>query len=283
MRLADDLKALVVRVDSPGGSVLASEEIRQAILRHKAKGIPIVVSMANVAASGGYWVSTPAEQIFAEPETVTGSIGIFAVIPTFEGAAQELGVNADGVQTTPLSGQPDLISGFTPEVDAILQSSVEDGYRDFLRRVAASRDMTLARADAVGQGRVWDGGTARQLGLVDRYGGIEDAIAYAASRAELPDGGWHVRYLSDVADPFDAFLRNMFAGDTAKSPNGDMFAMVAGRQQRLLDRARGDLDYLMTSRNMQAYCLECPAPTAGQMSDVRTGGWVDAITAYMLR
>ncbi|MGB3739157.1 MAG: signal peptide peptidase SppA [Pontixanthobacter sp.] len=281
--LSDDLKALVVRVDSPGGSVLASEEIRQAILRHKAKGIPIVVSMANVAASGGYWVATPAEQIFAEPETVTGSIGIFAVIPTFERASQELGINSDGVQTTPLSGQPDLISGFTPEIDAILQSSVENGYRDFLRRVAASRDMTLAQADAVGQGRVWDGGTARQIGLVDRYGGIEDAIAYAASRAELADGEWHVRYLSDMADPFDAFLRDMFAGQTAGSPNGDMFAMVAGRQQRLMERARTDFDYLMTSQNLQAYCLECPASSVSKPMPKVNGGWIDVLRAYMLK
>ena len=104
--LDDDLKALVVRVDSPGGSVLASEAIREAILRHKAKNIPIAVSMANVAASGGYWVSTPADRIFAEPETITGSIGIFAVIPTFEDTAAEIGITTDGVSTTPLSGQP---------------------------------------------------------------------------------------------------------------------------------------------------------------------------------
>ena len=119
-----DFAGLVVRVDSPGGSVLASEEIRDAVMRHKARDIPVAVSMANVAASGGYWVSTPADRIFAEPETITGSIGIFAVIPTFEDAAASIGVNSDGVATGPLSGQPDLIGGFTPEVDRILQASI---------------------------------------------------------------------------------------------------------------------------------------------------------------
>ena len=281
--LDDDLKALVVRVDSPGGSVLASEEIRQAILRHKAKGIPIVVSMANVAASGGYWIATPADTIFAEPETVTGSIGIFAVIPTFERAAQEWGVNSDGVTTTPLSGQPDFIGGFTPQVDGILQASVEDGYRDFLRRVAASRDMTMAQVDTIGQGRVWDGGTARQIGLVDRYGGIVDALAFAAQQAGIGDGDWHARYLVDPADPYDAFLKDMFTGDAATNANGDMFAMVSARQQRQIMQAHMDFERLMGVRSMQAYCLECPAAPLSAGAGGHDAGWLGQIVAKMLR
>ena len=162
--LDDGLAGLVVRVDSPGGSVLASEEIRRAILRHKAAGIPVAVSMANVAASGGYWVATPADRIFAEPETITGSIGIFAVLPTFEQLANEYGVASDGVTTTPLTGQPDFIGGFNAEVDQILQAGIEKGYRDFIVRVAKSRGISIERADQIGQGRVWDGGTARQIG-----------------------------------------------------------------------------------------------------------------------
>ena len=175
--LDDDLAGLVVRVDSPGGSVLASEVIREAILRQKARKIPVAVSMANVAASGGYWVSTPADRIFAEPETITGSIGIFAVVPTFEETAAMIGVTTDGVRTTPLSGQPDFIGGFTPEADAMMQAFIENGYEDFLSRVGAARGMTRDQVDAVGQGRVWDGGTARQLRLVDEYGGMEEALA----------------------------------------------------------------------------------------------------------
>ena len=210
--LEQELAGLVVRVDSPGGSVLASELIRDAILRHKARDIPIAVSMANVAASGGYWVSTPADRIFAEPETITGSIGIFAVIPTFEETAAMAGVTSDGVRTTPLSGQPDLIAGFTPETDAILQAFIEDGYEDFLDRVGEARGLTREQADAVGQGRVWDGGTARQLRLVDEYGGIEEALAWTAERAELGTD-WHVLYLGEAPSTYDTLLRQWLIGD----------------------------------------------------------------------
>lgn len=262
-----EFKALVVRVDSPGGSVLASEEIRRAILRHKTRDIPVAVSMANVAASGGYWVATPADRIFAEPETVTGSIGIFAVIPTFERAAAEWGVSGDGVRTTPLSGQPDLIGGFTPEVDAILQSSIENGYADFLERVSKSRGMTAEQVDAVGQGRVWDGGTARQIGLVDQYGGLEDALAWAAKEAGLADGDWHADYLGNQPGNYDTLLRSLLVGDDARtSLGGDLFATVAGRQKALLAQAESDLSRLLTARGMQAYCLECPPPAAAQAS-----------------
>ncbi|MCL4673121.1 MAG: signal peptide peptidase SppA, partial [Sphingomonadaceae bacterium] len=212
--LEEELAGLVVRVDSPGGSVLASEEIRRAILRHKAKDIPVAVSMANVAASGGYWVSTPADRIFAEPETITGSIGIFAVIPTFENAAQDLGVKADGVRTTPLSGQPDLVAGFTPEVDAILQSAIEDGYNDFLTRVAQSRKLSIEQVDAIGQGRVWDGGTARQIGLVDQYGGIQDALEWVAKQAKLGEGEWHAQWIGEDVDPYQSLVERMVAGGT---------------------------------------------------------------------
>ena len=172
--LDDDLAGLVVRVDSPGGSVLASEVIREAILRQKARKIPVAVSMANVAASGGYWVSTPADRIFAEPETITGSIGIFAVVPTFEETAAMIGVTTDGVRTTPLSGQPDFIGGFTPEADAMMQAFIENGYEDFLSRVGAARGKARDQGDAVGPGRVSDGGTARQLRLGGEYGGTGD-------------------------------------------------------------------------------------------------------------
>lgn len=272
--LDEDFAALVVRVDSPGGSVLASEEIRRAILRHKAKGIPIAVSMANVAASGGYWVSTPGDRIFAEPATITGSIGIFAVVPTFENAAAHWGVGTDGVRTTPLSGQPDLIAGFTPEVDAILQNSIEDGYRDFVGRVARSRNLSAERVDAIGQGRVWDGGTARQIGLVDQYGGLDDALAWAAAKAGLEDGGWYPEYLGDDANRYDTLLRALLLGDDAQGAvGGDLFAMIAARQQGLLGQFETELGRLLSVRGMQAYCLECP-PAARQAHPPSPGGWL---------
>ena len=282
--LEDDLAGLVVRVDSPGGSVLASEEIRRAILRHKANDIPVAVSMANVAASGGYWVSTPADRIFAEPETITGSIGIFAVIPTFENAAREWGVNADGVRTTPLSGQPDLVGGFTPEVDALLQATIEDGYSDFLTRVAQARKMTTAQVDKIGQGRVWDGGTARQIGLVDQYGGVDDALEWVAQQAKLKDGEWHAQWLGEDVDPYATLLEQMVVGDRAAradSGGADLFAMIARREQGLLGLAIDDAGRLLGRRGMQVYCLECPSPVRAANSAALPQGWLARIAALL--
>ncbi|MEQ1499641.1 MAG: signal peptide peptidase SppA, partial [Novosphingobium sp.] len=188
----DDASALVLRVDSPGGSVLASETIRLAVERFKAKGKPVAVSMANYAASGGYWVSTPAGRIFAEPGTITGSIGIFAVIPSFEKTLASYGVQSDGVRTTPLSGQPDPIGGISPEADAMLQANIENGYSRFIALVAKSRGKSAADVEKVAEGRVWDGGTARQNGLVDQFGGLDDALGWAAKAAKLDS--WHAEF-----------------------------------------------------------------------------------------
>ena len=255
-----DLAGLVVRVDSPGGSAMASEEIRDAILRHKAKDIPVAVSMGNVAASGGYWVATPADRIFAEPETITGSIGIFAMIPTFEDAATSIGVNSDGVTTGPLSGQPDPIAGFTPEVDRILQATIEDGYTDFLTRVASSRQMTLEQVDRVGQGRVWDGGTARQLRLVDEYGGMAEALAWVAGQAELGEGEWSAAYLGDGESTADTILRQMLIGEEDAGGSRDVFAVLAGQQRAAAGMVLLDAQRLLGTKGVQAYCLACPSP-----------------------
>lgn len=259
--LDDDLAALVVRVDSPGGSVTASEEIRRAIERYRAKKIPVAISFGNVAASGGYWVATAGDRIFAQPETVTGSIGVFAVIPTFENAAADLGVNADGFRTTPLSGQPDIIDGFSPEVDAILQASVSDTYTKFLSRVSKARKMPTDKVDAIAQGRVWDGGTARQLKLIDQFGGIDEALEWAAQQAGLKQGDWHARYLGADAPQYGSLLERLVSGSAAdaRPGAGDMFALAAQQRSQLLDRIAGDIDMLISVRGVQAYCLECPS------------------------
>ena len=258
--LDDDLAALVVRVDSPGGSVLASEEIRRAIERYREKKIPVAISMGNLAASGGYWVSTAGDRIFAQPETITGSIGVFAVLPTFENAAADIGVNADGYRTTPLSGQPDLIGGLTPEVDAMLQASVDDIYADFLERVSKARGKTPAEIDAIAQGRVWDGGAARQLGLVDQFGGLDDALAWAAGKAGLDEGDWHARYLGSNVPTYDALIRQLIGSDNADQPrNADLFARAAYNREVALNRLALDAERLAGTPGVQAYCLECPA------------------------
>ena len=254
--LNQDIKALVVRVDSPGGSVLASEEIRQAILRQKARGIPVAVSMANVAASGGYWVSTAGDRIFAEPETITGSIGIFAVIPTFENTAKWIGVNADGVRTTPLSGQPDVFGGFTPAVDSVIQSTINNGYKQFIDRVAEARKMTPEAVDKIGQGRVWDGGSARQIGLVDQFGGLNDALQWAAAKAGLKQGEWHPVYFGTPETAYESLLKRWFERDKQDSQQ-DMMGMIAARERSLTGRLSADLDRLLGGNGMQAYCLEC--------------------------
>ncbi|PTQ63125.1 protease-4 [Sphingomonas sp. PP-CE-3G-477] len=265
------LKALVVRVDSPGGSVMASEQIRLAILEAKRQKLPVVVSMGGLAASGGYWVSTPADVIFAEPGTITGSIGIFGVIPTFENALAKIGVTSDGVKTTPLSGQPDITGGTTPMFDAIAQAGIENGYRQFVSRVAASRKMTPARVDEIGQGRVWDGGTARQIGLVDRFGTLQDAIDEAAKRAKLDPAKVHAEYL-EKKPGFLATIAQDFGSDgDDDAGGGDAFAHVAADRRQMLARAVGDMKRLAISGAIQARCLECGGmgPTTVGIGDAK--------------
>lgn len=260
----DDIKGLVVRVDSPGGSVIASEDIRLAIERYRAdKDVPVAVSFANVAASGGYWVATKADRIFAQPETITGSIGVFAVIPTFEGTAREIGVTAGGYRTTPLSGQPDLIDGLSPELDAILQAGVEDTYSDFLTIVSEARGISTEKVDAIAQGRVWDGGTARQLGLVDQFGDLRDAMQWVAGEAGLDEDDWSAMFLGTSPGNYDSLIRNLVTNAVAPanvSRGGDLFAMAARQREVLLGQLTSDAQLLTSSEGVQAYCLECPAP-----------------------
>ncbi|MDO7836236.1 signal peptide peptidase SppA [Sphingobium sp. HBC34] len=253
-----DLKALVVRVDSPGGSVMASEKIRSAILQAKKAGLPIVVSMANVAASGGYWISTPADIIFAEPDTITGSIGVFGILPSFEGTLAKMGITTDGVRTTPLSGQPDVVGGTTPAFDQIMQLGVEDIYRRFVGLVAQSRRKTPAQIDAIAQGRVWDGGTARQIGLVDRFGGLEDAIAEAARRAKIDPAQARAYAIEKKPDAFTQFIQSIAEReqDDADAPR-DMLARQAAAQRGWASQAVADVRALVTGAGIRADCLEC--------------------------
>lgn len=278
---SDEAPALVLRVDSPGGSVMASEQIRTALERFKQGGHPVVVSMANLAASGGYWVSTPAQTIFAEPATITGSIGIFAVFPSFERALAEYGITADGVRTTPLSGQPDLIAGLTPEVEQLLQANVEAGYGRFIGLVAKSRGKTPEQVDSIAQGRVWDGGTARQLGLVDRLGGLDDALAEAARAAKLGDD-WHPQFYGKPTNPYASLLERLNdqeAGD--EGAKLDLVGSMADRQQLGVGHLVGGLERLLGRKGAQAYCLDCPvAPVEARRALVRQG-WLAQLAALV--
>lgn len=273
--LAKDLAGLVIRVDSPGGSVLASEVIRGAVLRHKAKGIPIAVSMANLAASGGYWVSTPAQRIFAEPGTITGSIGIFAAVPSFEKALAGYGVTGDGVRTTPLSGQPDILTGITPEVDAMIQAGIENGYARFIGLVGKARGKTPEQVDAIAQGRVWDGGTARQNGLVDQFGGLDDALAWVAKQAKLEDGKWHATYLGADANPYASLFERFRSDDESDAPAAaDLAGIVALRQQDHVARALAEIERMLGARGAQALCIDCPVIAAKPARAKSQGGWL---------
>ena len=252
----DNVKALVVRIDSPGGSVLASERIRQALLSAKEKKLPIVVSMGSVAASGGYWVSTPGDYVFAEPSTITGSIGVFGILPSFKGTLQKLGVGADGIKTTPLSGEPDLLNGPSPAAGALVQAGVDSIYAKFLGIVGAARHKSPAAIDQIAQGRVWDGGTAHQLGLVDGFGGMDAAIAKAAELAKLGDERG-VRYLERPASLSEGLMA-MFAGrDEEDSGTTDALASLAPSPAGTIERALADAQQILAGASIQVRCLEC--------------------------
>jgi protease-4 len=265
------LKALVLRVDSPGGSALASERIRQAVLAAKAKGLPVVVSMGSLAASGGYWVATAGDRIYAEPSTITGSIGVFGILPSFEGTMAKLGLGADGVKTTPLSGEPDLLRGPSPEADRLLQMGVDGTYRRFLALVSAARKIPVADVDKIAQGRIWDGGTARQLRLVDAFGGLDDAVREAARLAKLDPDEADAVWLEKQPDFGDRLLMSLAGDGEEERAAPDAFSrLAAGPRLRML-AAIGEAERLVSGAAIQARCLEC-AGQGGAPRRLAAGG-----------
>ncbi len=178
-----ELGALVLQVDSPGGSMFASEVIYQELLAWKNTERPLMVSMSGVAASGGYYIAMPADKIFASPTTITGSIGVGALVPTFQRGLARLGVRVDGIGTTALAGQFSPERELGPDARRVLQASVDDAYRIFVGKVADSREMTFERADNLARGRVWIGADALAAGLVDETGQLDEALDAAAEAA----------------------------------------------------------------------------------------------------
>ena len=263
--LDDDYDGLVVRVDSGGGSALASEKMRQAIQMYRDKDIPVAVSFANVAASGGYWVASASDRIFAQPETVTGSIGVFGFLPTFENSLSEIGVSTDRFTTTPLSGQPDTIGGFTPEVDAVIQSSVERIYDKFLTIVAENRGMTMEAVHEMAQGQVWDGGAARQKGLIDQFGGLQDAAAWVAEQGEANEDGFHLVRLGSAPDPYQSLIRQLLTSDTKTSfLQTGLTGHIAVGQRAAMGRVASDMERIVNGTGVQAYCEVCPMDMRAQ-------------------
>ncbi len=245
----DKVKAVVLRVDSPGGEVFASEQIRREVDGLKAAGKPVVVSMGDLAASGGYWIAMNADRIYADPSTITGSIGIFGLIPTIPRALDKIGVHTDGVGTTRLAGAFDITRPLAPEVGQVIQSVIDKGYRDFTGKVAQARRQPVAQVDAVARGRVWSGAQAKARGLVDELGGLQAAIDDVARRAKLGKAdAYRLRYVEKRATPFERLFSGM-----AESRIGGAWLRQSGMgqdgfAQRLLARsmpqAAADLRFL---------------------------------------
>jgi protease-4 len=240
----DKVKALVLRVDSPGGEVFASEQIRREVAALKDAGKPVVVSMGDLAASGGYWISMNADRIYADPSTITGSIGIFGLIPTIPRTLEKIGVHTDGVGTTKFAGAFDITRPLDPQVGEVIQSVIDKGYRDFTGRVAQARGRSVDQIDAIARGRVWSGAQAKERGLVDQFGGLDAALADAASRAKLgKQGDYQVRYIEKMATPFERFFTRFAQNRVAGALLRDS-SLAHALLARALPQSEHDLRFL---------------------------------------
>ncbi len=248
--LRDDarVRAVVLRIDSPGGSAFASEQIRVAAQALRDAGKPVVVSMSSVAASGGYWIATGADEIWATPMTITGSIGVFGLFPDLSGPMDRLGLNVDGVRTGPLAGAMDPRRPLSDDARDALQMGVEHTYTRFVQRVAKARKLSIADVDALAQGRVWTGAEAKARGLVDSLGGLEQAVAAAARLAGLSD-----YHRIDTTEPLPLklqMLRELLPAEASLPRN-----VVAGLWlTRLQEDARQLLSW-NDPANLYAHCL----------------------------
>lgn len=258
----DDVKAVVLRIDSGGGSVLASEVIRQQVQALREAGKPVVASFSSVAASGAYYFSTAASEIWAEPTTITGSIGVIAFLPTFEGLLDKVGVQFDGVATSELAASTRVDQPLAPELKEILQLGVDHEYRNFLRLVADARKKTPEQVDAIAQGRVWSGTKAKELGLVDELGGLPEAIAAAARLAKLKPDSYDVDYREQPLGWREMLVRDLAV---AGARSAAKLGLLDGRSSALervaaeVERRVGRLAAFNDPRHLYFYC-NCAGP-----------------------
>jgi len=254
-RYDNAVKAVVLRVDSPGGSMFASEQILREVQALRKAGKPVVVSMSTYAASGGYYISAAANQIFASPTTLTGSIGVFSVVPTFQHTLEKFGVKVDGIGTTPLAGDMRQDRSLTPASRKILQTSVDHAYAEFLRRVGDGRKKPVEDVDKIAQGRVWAGIDAQRIGLVDHLGGLKDATDAAAKLAEL-GSDYNVDYIEPELSLREELLMQL---RSEMLHMGQIAGIIAPRSdmERVLDpvleQARA-IARLNDPRGLYAYC-----------------------------
>ena len=246
----EDVKAMVLRVNSPGGDVWASELITNALNEFKNTGRPIVASMGDVAASGGVWVTTNSDEIWAEEDTLTGSIGVYGIVPTMDGLYDWAGIKVDGVSSTK-AGEWDPREAMPGYMKDIIQSSIDNTYKKFVTKVAENRDMAYVDVLPIAGGRIWSGVKALELGLVDKIGDLEDALISAANMADIED--YSVKTYKKEADPLDLFLQEILK-------NIDYQVKVDPSLKILLEKSSKYSKIINPEEeNIMAYCFECDA------------------------
>ncbi|HIF9344703.1 TPA: signal peptide peptidase SppA [Photobacterium damselae] len=255
-RFDNNVKAVILRVDSPGGSAFASELIRNEVDALQKAGKPVVVSMSSVAASGGYWISSSANKIIANPTTITGSIGIFAVMTTFEKGLNKLGIYNDGVGTTPFAGVG-VTRALPQGVGEIFQLGVDHGYQRFIGLVSKYRHMSLAQVDKIAQGRVWTGADAKRLGLVDELGDFDTAISAAVDLAKIND--YQIEWMQQPLSPMEMFLQQF-----TTEARTQLLTMVLGDMPKAITPVTEKISADLTSlanfndpKGQYAFCLNC--------------------------
>lgn len=258
----DKIKAVVLRIDSPGGSAFASEVIGQEITLLRQAGKPVIASMGAVAASGGYWIAAPSNEIWASPTTITGSIGIFGLLHTAEDAMKTLGLNVDGVGTTEFAGLSaglPLFKGLEPKAKDVFQLLIERGYTEFLTMVGQNRNMTNSEVDAVAQGRVWTGSKALELGLVDKLGDFNDAVAAAAEKAGLSH--YDVTVLKQELTPAEKMINDIFGSATVAAwlPKTQISneRLILNKLTKQLKQDFVLLNQFNDPNGIYSYCVSC--------------------------
>lgn len=250
------VKAVVLRVDSPGGSAFASEVIRNEVQALKAEGKPVVVSMSSLAASGGYWISMSADSIVAQPTTLTGSIGIFSIITTFEKGLNKLGIYTDGVGTSPFSGVG-LTTGLSEGASQALQMGIDHGYQRFISLVSQSRQLPIDKMEGIAEGRVWTGEDALKLGLVDKIGDFDDAVALAAQLAKLEK--YNLYWVEEPLSPAQEFIKN-FLNQVSVAMHIDPLAILPESMRPAVSQVTNDARLLQSfndPKGQYAFCLNC--------------------------
>ena len=258
----DAVKALVIRIDSGGGSAFASEIIRSEIIALREKKIPIYISMGTVAASGGYWIATAGDKIWAQPTTITGSIGVFGAFPTLEKSLQKIGINTDGVGTTELAGTMRLDRPLSEKAGKVVQLSVDNIYQRFITLVAEARQQEVKAIDEIAQGHVWTGNKAKEIGLVDELGTLNDVITAIAQAADL--SSYQVEFVQRPLSPKEEFLRSLAQGHAGAFVPQSLLENVASL--KVLNtlapalKPLSDLQRMNDPQGIYVQCLDCVAP-----------------------